>query len=295
MNPNDGKTTQDETDERQKVHDRKQLRLAGAITPQGSGSSGRREIYRAPPHLPLQDCDFQKWTKFESLPIEQACFVLLGYEPPPLHCLRFVPDIDNPSPTLTWSRPPEYYDVLRSLALSIRHEKIYAKEIPEYQYITQHVLWPELIRWARLKKYAIPKELEDIVAKMEAVAGSALETDTNAKAATRTSAKVGTGSELDPPVVKVSRVKVWTLTKPKRFQGYTEPLYLLLEAAHIAGQSKPTARDILQAFATNQPSQIAKVIEGDSLDYYIVKGTTKTANLKAIREAITGMTGKNQN
>jgi len=96
-------------------------------------------------------------------------------------------------------------------------------------------------------------------------------------------------------VLGAATVKAWTLTKPKRFQGYTEPLYLLLEAAHIAGQSRPTARDVLQAFATNQPSQIAKVIEGDSLDYYIVKGTTKTANLKAIREAITGMTGKSQN
>lgn len=90
-------------------------------------------------------------------------------------------------------------------------------------------------------------------------------------------------------------VKAWIPTKPKRFQGYTEPLYLLLEAAHIAGDDRPTARDVLQAFAAKQPSQIAKVIVGESLDYYIEKGTTKTANLKAIRETIRGMTGNSQN
>ncbi len=93
----------------------------------------------------------------------------------------------------------------------------------------------------------------------------------------------------DAPVVKVP---AWKLTRPKRFQGYTEPLYLLLESAHIAGQAKPTARDVLQAFAKDQPSQIAKVIEGESLDYYLANGCTKAANLRAIAAAITGMTGK---
>ncbi len=173
QNESSSDTTPSKDDEAKQAAEKKRefnrQRLERAITPQGSSSSGRREIYRAPPHFQLQPCVFQKWTKFESLPIEQACFVLLGYEPPPVPCLRFKPDIDNPSPTLTWSRPPEYYDVLRSLVLSILHEKIHVKEIPEYQYITQHVLWPELIRWARLKSYSIPKELEDIVAKMKPV------------------------------------------------------------------------------------------------------------------------------
>jgi hypothetical protein len=89
-------------------------------------------------------------------------------------------------------------------------------------------------------------------------------------------------------------VASWSLTKPRRFQGYTEPLYLLLEAAQLAGQPRPTARDVLQAFGANQPSQIAKVTGGESLDYYLTKGGTKTANLKAITAAITGMTAKSQ-
>jgi hypothetical protein len=87
-------------------------------------------------------------------------------------------------------------------------------------------------------------------------------------------------------------VNTWTLTKPKRFQGYTEPLYQLLETAHVAGRSRPTARDVLQTWETKRPSQIAKVILGDSLDYYLASGETKSANLKAISAAITAMTGK---
>ena len=103
------------------------------------------------------------------------------------------------------------------------------------------------------------------------------------------------------PVVEVPAPEprpaaTWTLTKRKRFQGYTEPLYLLLEAAHIAGQPQPTAREVLRAFAKEQPSQIAKVIEGESLDYYLANSAkTKTANLKAISEVIAAMTGKSQN
>ncbi len=105
-------------------------------------------------------------------------------------------------------------------------------------------------------------------------------------------------TDTKPPAVTVAAAPVvpqWTLTKPKRFQGYTEPLYLLLESAHIAGQAKPTARDVLQAFAKDQPSQIASVTGGESLNYYLSDGATiKTANLKAIRAAIAAMTGKSQ-
>lgn len=98
-----------------------------------------------------------------------------------------------------------------------------------------------------------------------------------------------------PEPAPVVEATAWTLTKPKRYQGYTEPLYQVLEAAHIAGKSVPTARDILQAWATNHHAQIAKVIEGESLDYYLADGTTKTANLRAIAAAIKGMTRKSQN
>lgn len=138
----------------------RQARLEAAITPQGVGHSGRRERYTPPPDYPLQPCDFKRQTQFDSLPIEQACFVLLGFEPPPLDVLRFVQDTYNPSREPTWDEPPDYQDVLRSLRLSIGHGNVAAQRIREGRYETKHVSWPELVQWARSKNYAIPPELE---------------------------------------------------------------------------------------------------------------------------------------
>lgn len=147
----------------------RQERLEMSVMPRGSGSGGWREPYTPPSDFALQRCDFKKWARDDSLPIEQACFVLLGFEPPPLHVLRFRQDTYNPSHEPTWDKPPEYVDALRSLGVSIKHGNISTKQITEYPYETQHVCWPELIHWARSKSYAIPPELESIVAKIEPV------------------------------------------------------------------------------------------------------------------------------
>ncbi len=150
---------------------RRSARLEGAITPKGSGSgySGQREAYRAS-DFPLQRCDLKRWTQFDSLPIEQACFVLLDFEPPPLDCLKFVQDPYWPSRAPTWDAPVGYDDVLRSLRTSIEHDIVLMLRSKVDKYTTQNVLWPELIRWAKSKSYSIQVELEDIVAKMESVA-----------------------------------------------------------------------------------------------------------------------------
>lgn len=148
----------------------RRARLEAAITPQGVGCNGRRERYTPPPDYPLQPCDFKSQTQFDSLPIEQACFVLLGFQPPPLDVLRFVQDTYNPSREPTWEVPPGYEDVLRSLRLSIGHGNVAAQRIREGRYETKHVSWLELVQWARSKSYAIPPVLESSVAKTAPVA-----------------------------------------------------------------------------------------------------------------------------
>ncbi len=83
----------------------------------------------------------------------------------------------------------------------------------------------------------------------------------------------------------------WNLKKPKRFQCYARPLYELLREFHIGGKPKPTAHDVLEAFSKANHPEIASVIIGVELNYYTAGGTTiKTANLKAIGEAIRKMT-----
>lgn len=85
----------------------------------------------------------------------------------------------------------------------------------------------------------------------------------------------------------------WMVNKPKRFQGYTQPLYNVLKDAHTKGQTLPTVYEVLEIFEANQPSQVAKVLPGEGLDYYTEDPRVTThASLKAIRSAIGRMTSK---
>ena len=270
-------------------------RLLNAVQPTSGGYTRAREYHRKI-DFPLQHCEFQKWMKYDSLPIERACFIMLGYEPPPLAWLRFEPQPFQSAPAPTWEEPPGYRDVLDSLRTSIARGKVSTMRITEFTYETEHIGWQELALWMRAKKYEISSGFEEAVATMGPIALMALAQSSDPiKRATlapadtvapvpETEAAAGTRDTHATPK--------WTLTKPKRFQGYTEPLHLLLESAYIAGKSKPTARDVLQTWSKNQPSHIAKVIPGESLDYYLDKGGTKSANLKAIAASIRGMTGK---
>ena len=152
----------------EEIKRRRQDRLAAAVTPQGCGSGGWREhLASQPSDFPLQPCDLKKWLKYVSLPIERACFVLFGFEPPPLHVLRFVQDNYNPSREPTWEAPPEYNDFLASLRVSIAYGNVPIHKIRESQYETRQVSWPDLVRWARSKDYPIAPELGTLVAKME--------------------------------------------------------------------------------------------------------------------------------
>ena len=116
---------------------------------------------------PLQPCDPTKWARYDSLPIERACFVLFGFEPPPLDVLRFQQNDWNPTREPIYEVPPEYSDALDSLRVSIQRGGVSALGITEYPYETQHVTWPELVRWARAKGFTIPIEIAAIVEKMD--------------------------------------------------------------------------------------------------------------------------------
>lgn len=83
----------------------------------------------------------------------------------------------------------------------------------------------------------------------------------------------------------------WTLCRPTSFQGYGRPLFELLKIACNAGKVRPTARDVVEEWRVNKPPEVAQVLT-DSIDYYDANGTTKSANLDAIRKAIGRMTAK---
>jgi hypothetical protein len=84
-------------------------------------------------------------------------------------------------------------------------------------------------------------------------------------------------------------VPVWSITRLQRFPGYRKPLFDFLKAASIAGQPMPTARDVLDAWKTNLPFEVAEVTN-NGLKYYDAQGNTKPADLESIRKVIGRMT-----
>lgn len=90
-------------------------------------------------------------------------------------------------------------------------------------------------------------------------------------------------------VPATSRRDGWPLHKPQRFQGYVVPLYHLLRASHTDGKSRPSARDVLEAWRVSPPAEVAMMLPG-SFDCYDRQGDTKPVSLKALQKAIDRMT-----
>jgi hypothetical protein len=139
----------------------RQARLEAAITPQGSRSSsllGQR--HRSQDHFHLQSCDFKKWLRRDSWSHDQAAFILMGHEPPPLEYLRFQydPGVPGPKPP-AWEEPEGVRDLIHALKTSIDEESIPCRETTEWPYITHHIKPMDLVDWAKGKGYGIPEEL----------------------------------------------------------------------------------------------------------------------------------------
>ncbi|MGU3628718.1 hypothetical protein [Comamonas sp. C24C] len=94
------------------------------------------------------------------------------------------------------------------------------------------------------------------------------------------------------PVASPSKEAVqgpgWMLKSPVRFPGYRKPLYDLLKAAYAAGEPCPKARDVLDKWKINPPLDLE--IMSDGLKYDDAQGKHKEADLKAIQQAIKGLT-----
>lgn len=90
-------------------------------------------------------------------------------------------------------------------------------------------------------------------------------------------------------ILGIPNAIVWNLKNPKRLQGYGEPLYNLIKAAHSAGEPCPNARDVLDAWRLSLPHPVTEVMS-DELKYENTKGDIKTADLDAIRKAINRLT-----
>lgn len=77
----------------------------------------------------------------------------------------------------------------------------------------------------------------------------------------------------------------WKPVKPKRFRGYSKPVYDLLRYAHIAGQPCPTAREVLDVWKIKRPPEVFEIMS-DGLKYYDALGDIKVVKLNAISKVI---------
>lgn len=96
----------------------------------------------------------------------------------------------------------------------------------------------------------------------------------------------------EPTVAQVASPQAapsWSVNEPKRGGRYREPLYRFLLEAWNAGKSRPTARDVIDAWSRDKPQQIGEV-EVSGFFYFNSKGETDYANLEAVRAAINRMT-----
>lgn len=128
----------------------------------------------------LKPCAFQKWAQFDSWPIRQTAFILLGHEPPPLSDLFPASNNDYLGSRLTWGDlfdgivdqepffdlkridPTEgsaLLDMARMLDLAVQNTNIPWNRLIENRFSVIHVKPADVLVWARNKKFAIPPEL----------------------------------------------------------------------------------------------------------------------------------------
>lgn len=81
----------------------------------------------------------------------------------------------------------------------------------------------------------------------------------------------------------------WSAKLPQRFKGYTRPLYEALRTAHTAGSDRPTAHEVLALWRERKPYELCSV-GPDGFHYYADDaGTTRSADLHALSNAINRM------
>lgn len=151
----------------------------------------------------LKPCAFQKWARFDSWPIRQTAFVLLGHEPPSLADLFPASNKDylsSLSSPLTWGDlfdgivdqepffdlkridPTEgsaLLDMARMLDLAVQNNNIPWKRLIENRFSVIHVEPADVLVWARQKRFLIPAELDALFSKIKEDTPSTLSSRAN--------------------------------------------------------------------------------------------------------------------
>ncbi|MDS4020595.1 MAG: hypothetical protein RKR03_08810 [Candidatus Competibacter sp.] len=135
----------------------------------------------------FEPCTFDKWARFDSWPIRQVAFILMGYEPPPIkelfptnnHWAAFVESSPGPitwghvldgsrddyiqricTSYQPWERVLALRDMARGLDIAVNNGFLPWKRVVEHEHSVIYVNPAEVVKWARGKNFHIPPELE---------------------------------------------------------------------------------------------------------------------------------------
>lgn len=88
-----------------------------------------------------------------------------------------------------------------------------------------------------------------------------------------------------------SGIEKWQLNKPQRMDTLLALIYKEMKRAKDAGESKPKARDVMDAIASSGNADYVGMVGGE-LKYYDSNGDVQAADAEAIRKRIDRLTGR---
>ena len=110
--------------------------------------------------FPLTTVDAQRWQRFGELSVEEAAFVVAGFEPPPIAVIRYRPIPYQERPGATWVRPNEYDDFVRAATSAIERGNISARSKIQDMHTVQLVELFDVLEWAEATGFTVVLKLD---------------------------------------------------------------------------------------------------------------------------------------
>ena len=110
--------------------------------------------------FPLRTVDAQRWQRFGELSVEEAAFVVAGFEPPPIAVIRYRPIPYQERPGATWARPNEYGDFVRAATSAIERGIVSARSKIQDMHTVQLVELFDVLEWAEATGFTVALKLD---------------------------------------------------------------------------------------------------------------------------------------
>ena len=105
----------------------------------------------------LSPCNFDYWLKFDSWPIKQAGFILIGVEPPPLEALL---GVNSSRANCTYSIHEEYESLMVLIQNAALNGALPSQDHTQFRRTVTHVKVADFLGWAVRTDQSVPDELQ---------------------------------------------------------------------------------------------------------------------------------------